>query len=366
MAEAFGVDGARLKIVVFVYAALLACVSGWLYAHLQRFVNPTPFGTQPGHRVPVHGRRRRRRQRLGRGRRRDADHAAEGSFCRTVLPVLLGRSGNFEMVVFGVLMVIAAAARARRRMAVDRPLAAQAARAAGRGCRAARRRVIGTSRRGPAARSEEGAQGSSAASSRSNDLVRSIAAGEILGLIGPNGAGKSTMFNLISGALPLTSGDVLLLRRIDRGQRSLRDRAARDRAHVPAREARLADERARQRRAGRVPARPSRRGARRAAARPRRGAAQLAPRRRARSSGSGSPSIATFTGRQPCARASSGSSRSRARSRPILHCCCWTSPLPDCDCLEKQDSAQLLRAASQRRDDGAPGRARHGIRHGTD
>ena len=36
MAEAFGVDAGRLKIVVFVYAAVLACVSGWLYAHLQR------------------------------------------------------------------------------------------------------------------------------------------------------------------------------------------------------------------------------------------------------------------------------------------------------------------------------------------
>ena len=48
MAESFGVDGARLKIVVFVYAALLASVSGWLYAHLQRFVNPTPFGLPQG------------------------------------------------------------------------------------------------------------------------------------------------------------------------------------------------------------------------------------------------------------------------------------------------------------------------------
>ena len=48
MAEAFGVDGARLKIVVFVYAALLASISGWLYAHLQRFVNPTPFSLPQG------------------------------------------------------------------------------------------------------------------------------------------------------------------------------------------------------------------------------------------------------------------------------------------------------------------------------
>ncbi|MGA2106133.1 MAG: ABC transporter ATP-binding protein [Syntrophorhabdales bacterium] len=30
--------------------------------------------------------------------------------------------------------------------------------------------------------------------------------GEILGIIGPNGAGKSTVFNLISGAIPVTSG----------------------------------------------------------------------------------------------------------------------------------------------------------------
>ena len=32
--------------------------------------------------------------------------------------------------------------------------------------------------------------------------------GEILGLIGPNGAGKTTLFNLISAALPLSSGEL--------------------------------------------------------------------------------------------------------------------------------------------------------------
>jgi branched-chain amino acid transport system ATP-binding protein len=34
--------------------------------------------------------------------------------------------------------------------------------------------------------------------------------GETLGLIGPNGAGKTTLFNLISGALTLTSGRIIL------------------------------------------------------------------------------------------------------------------------------------------------------------
>ncbi|KPK31144.1 MAG: hypothetical protein AMK69_01235 [Nitrospira bacterium SG8_3] len=32
--------------------------------------------------------------------------------------------------------------------------------------------------------------------------------GEIVGLIGPNGAGKTTLFNLISGALPATGGEI--------------------------------------------------------------------------------------------------------------------------------------------------------------
>src|SRR5438876_3949003 len=104
MAEAFGVNGARLKIVVFVYAALLACVSGWLYAHLQRFVNPTPFGINQGIEylfMAVVG---------GAG---SVWGAVVGATLITLLkevlqdalPRLLGRSGNFEIVVFGILMV---------------------------------------------------------------------------------------------------------------------------------------------------------------------------------------------------------------------------------------------------------------------
>ena len=48
MAEAMGVDTGRARMIIFVIAALLACASGWLYAHMQRFVNPTPFGVHIG------------------------------------------------------------------------------------------------------------------------------------------------------------------------------------------------------------------------------------------------------------------------------------------------------------------------------
>ena len=105
MAEAFGVDAARLKIVVFVYAALLACVSGWLYAHLQRFVNPTPFGINQGIEylfMAVVG---------GAGSVWGAVVGATlitlaKQVLQDILPTLLGQSGNFEIVVFGILMVV--------------------------------------------------------------------------------------------------------------------------------------------------------------------------------------------------------------------------------------------------------------------
>ena len=44
-----------------------------------------------------------------------------------------------------------------------------------------------------------------------NDVSFEVRAGEILGLIGPNGAGKSTTFNLVTGVLAATSGEVTLL-----------------------------------------------------------------------------------------------------------------------------------------------------------
>ena len=95
----------RLKIVVFVYAALLACISGWLYAHLQRFVNPTPFGINQGIEylfMAVVG---------GAG---SVWGAVVGATVITLLkqllqdwlPQLLGRDGNFEVVVFGILMIL--------------------------------------------------------------------------------------------------------------------------------------------------------------------------------------------------------------------------------------------------------------------
>lgn len=42
-----------------------------------------------------------------------------------------------------------------------------------------------------------------------DDLSFEVKRGEILGLIGPNGAGKTTVFNLLTGFLQLTKGEIL-------------------------------------------------------------------------------------------------------------------------------------------------------------
>ena len=130
MAEAFGVDAARLKIVVFVYAALLACISGWLYAHLQRFVNPTPFGINQGIEylfMAVVG---------GAGSVWGAVLGATlitllKEVLQDVLPKLARAAGQLRAGRVRPPDGAAAAVRARGRVAVDRAPAAEAASAAG-------------------------------------------------------------------------------------------------------------------------------------------------------------------------------------------------------------------------------------------
>ena len=214
MAEAMGIDTFRVKVTAFVLAALLASISGWLFAHFQRTVNPSPFGLNMGIEylfMAVLG---------GVGYVWGALIGAGvvqvlKDQLQVWLPRLMGTSGNYEIIVFGVLLVLMLqyardglwafvdAMLPRRRRKVDwADAAALPARP-----RPPYGEVVLDVRD---ARKEFG--GLVAV----NDVSFQVKAGEILGLIGPNGAGKSTTFNLVTGVLPATRGEVALLgRRID-------------------------------------------------------------------------------------------------------------------------------------------------------
>src|SRR6516164_6218297 len=103
-AEAFGVRTPRTKLLVFIYAAVLAGLSGWLYAHFQRAANPTPFGAQAGIEylfIAVVG---------------GAGYVWGGVLGAAIvvilkevqqsyLPMLLHGEGQLETIVFGILLV---------------------------------------------------------------------------------------------------------------------------------------------------------------------------------------------------------------------------------------------------------------------
>jgi branched-chain amino acid transport system permease protein len=206
MAEAMGVNTAWMKVVIFVVAAVLACVSGFLYAHLQRAVNPTPFGLNYGieylFMAVVGGVGHVWGAVLGAGILTILKDVLQG-----LLPKLLGANGNFEIIVFGVLLVLLLQ-YARdgiwpflRRLVPSGPpvlAPAQAEALAVRQKPDAGDLILDVR----AARKEFG--GLVAV----NDVSFQVRAGEIIGLIGPNGAGKSTTFNLVTGVLPVTRGEV--------------------------------------------------------------------------------------------------------------------------------------------------------------
>jgi ABC-type branched-subunit amino acid transport system ATPase component/ABC-type branched-subunit amino acid transport system permease subunit len=211
MAESMGVDIPRTKLIVFVVSAVLASVSGWLYAHLQRFVNPTPFGLDYGieflFMAVVGGAGHIWGALLGAGL-----ITVLRETLNEVLPRLLGQTGNFEVIVLSVLTIVLLQ-RAPEGLwpLITRRLPARADPAGGQ-----RRTEPALERRAlpPAGETlldvEEATKrfGGLVAVGRVSLTVRS---GEILALLGPNGAGKSTMFNLISGVLPVSSGTVRFL-----------------------------------------------------------------------------------------------------------------------------------------------------------
>lgn len=212
MAESMGVNTFRSKLIVFVISSIFASISGWLYAHNQSFINPTPFGLQMGidylFMALLGGVGSIWGAVLGAG-----IFTMMRQWLQDLLPMIFGGEGNYETIVFGLMIVLLMQKApaglwsvilkylpsrfkpkdiypeitkpTRDLPQLELPL---------KGTVILEAKQITKKFGGLVA---------------NNEMNLTIHAGEILALIGPNGAGKSTMFNQLSGVDIPTSGDVV-------------------------------------------------------------------------------------------------------------------------------------------------------------
>ena len=209
-----GADAFRVRLSLFVMAALLAGLAGWLYAHMNRFVSPSPFDVRASIEYLLMAVAGGLGQLAG---------ALVGSALvmllknglQDVLPLVSQRGAQLETVVFAVLFILLLhhargglmgfVTRWRHLRVGEQPRSVP---------RHAPATPLGRRQlppRGSSVLSVDGVVKRFGGLVAVNNVSFEVNAGEIIGLIGPNGAGKSTMFNLLTGTAPMSAGRVQFL-----------------------------------------------------------------------------------------------------------------------------------------------------------
>jgi branched-chain amino acid transport system permease protein len=210
-----GADAYRVRLTLFVTAALLAGLAGWLYAHMNRFVSPSPFDVRAsieyllmavagglGH--------------LGGALVGSALVMILKNGLQDILPLLTQRAGQLQAITFAALFILLLHFARGGLMGFVRKWMQRWAGPPTAGAPMARvaplphRTMPG---RGTPILSVSGAVKRFGGLVAVSDVSFDVNAGEIVGLIGPNGAGKSTMFNLLTCTAPMTSGQVRFMDR---------------------------------------------------------------------------------------------------------------------------------------------------------
>jgi branched-chain amino acid transport system permease protein len=209
-AASFGVDPAGLRLKAFLLAGVMAGLAGFLYAHFLRFVNPTPFSLEASIKYLVMavagGVGAIPGVLLG-----AALFTGLEDWLKDLLPLFLGRQGNYETIAYGLVLaaILILAPRGlwpllarylpqkEGRLPQEAPLPLKSPSGA----------------RGEVVLEAQGLRKAFGGLLAVSGVSFTLRRGEILALIGPNGAGKTTVFNLITGAIPPDGGRVFLFGR---------------------------------------------------------------------------------------------------------------------------------------------------------
>lgn len=214
LAESLGISAFRVRLILFVAAAELACIAGWLFAHTQHFISPSSFDLSAGMQVLL-------MSVLGGvgnvlGALVGALFVTFGrNWIQDILPSIGLEAGTLEIVVFSAIFILLVHYSPKGLS----PLLASILPARPRTSLSG----VGQDNRLKYSRIENARDGSAPLLQLDGigkrfgglvvikDLAFDVRSRTILALIGPNGAGKSTTFDLISG-LKMPSAGVVTFR----------------------------------------------------------------------------------------------------------------------------------------------------------
>ncbi|MFA5551854.1 MAG: branched-chain amino acid ABC transporter ATP-binding protein/permease [Trueperaceae bacterium] len=208
-AASFGVNVQSLKMLTFLLAAAFAGLAGGLYAFRERYVVPGIASLDSSIDVLIMA---------VVGGLTSLWGALAGATIfvllkeqlQQVMPLIVGRTGNYEIIAFGLIVIIVLQ-RARRGLMPmldgllpkppPKPVREQAA--------PLPPGPSSSVAEGEALLALEGVGRNFGGLAAVHELDFDVRKGQITGLIGPNGAGKTTVFNLITGVLQVSAGRIV-------------------------------------------------------------------------------------------------------------------------------------------------------------